>query len=139
MATARKRTEYWRAYGAKRRKSPKYREQQKRRYKAWYERHKATPEYRKRQAAAMAKYRADPDLRIRHHARWITARAIASGKLVRGACEVCGARRAVEAHHDDYYKPLSVRWLCRKHHRELHAKATTESEAAQIQQAHERR
>ena len=41
------------------------------------------------------------------------------GKLIRGNCEVCGKKNA-EAHHDDYSKPLSVRWLCRKHHVEFH-------------------
>ncbi len=44
---------------------------------------------------------------------------IKAGKLIRKSCEICGAPKA-EAHHDDYSKPLSVRWLCRKHHRELH-------------------
>lgn len=34
-------------------------------------------------------------------------------------CEVCGAEKS-EAHHDDYTKPLSVRWLCRSHHRLHH-------------------
>ena len=33
-------------------------------------------------------------------------------------CEICG--EAAEAHHDDYDKPLEVRWLCFKHHREWH-------------------
>ena len=27
----------------------------------------------------------------------------------------------VVAHHDDYSKPLDVRWLCRSHHMQLHA------------------
>lgn len=38
--------------------------------------------------------------------------------LVRKPCEVCGEQ--AEAHHDDYNKPLEVRWLCFKHHREWH-------------------
>jgi ribosomal protein S27AE len=40
-----------------------------------------------------------------------------SGKLKKGKCEVCGSTDVV-AHHDDYSKPLEVRWFCRKHHRE---------------------
>jgi hypothetical protein len=38
--------------------------------------------------------------------------------LQKQSCEICGA--VAEAHHDDYSKPLQVRWLCFKHHRELH-------------------
>ncbi len=47
------------------------------------------------------------------------AKAIKSGALVRQPCEVCGAEK-VDAHHDDYSKPLDVRWLCRKHHLHHH-------------------
>ena len=41
--------------------------------------------------------------------------------LLRQPCEVCGVVNS-EAHLDDYDKPLSVRWLCFKHHREHHKK-----------------
>ena len=36
----------------------------------------------------------------------------------RQPCEVCGAQ--ADAHHEDYYKPLEVKWLCPLHHRRLH-------------------
>lgn len=42
------------------------------------------------------------------------------GKLSPEPCEVCGVED-VEMHHDDYDKPLDVRWLCRQHHSDLHA------------------
>lgn len=48
--------------------------------------------------------------------------AISRGDLVRGPCEVCGSSRT-DAHHDDYRLPLSVRWLCRLHHKAHHAAA----------------
>jgi len=47
-------------------------------------------------------------------------RAVAAGILTRQPCEVCGLAKA-DAHHDDYNKPLAVRWLCRSHHAEWHA------------------
>lgn len=46
-------------------------------------------------------------------------KAIVSGRLQKQPCEVCGSSR-VDAHHDDYTKPLEVRWLCRSHHIRLH-------------------
>jgi len=42
------------------------------------------------------------------------------GKITRKPCEVCGSGDS-QKHHDDYSKPLEVRWLCRAHHLELHA------------------
>ena len=47
--------------------------------------------------------------------------AISTGKLNKQPCEICGYVRAV-AHHDDYDKPLDVRWLCQAHHKQWHAK-----------------
>jgi hypothetical protein len=41
-------------------------------------------------------------------------------KLVLQLCEVCGEKK-VEGHHDDYRKPLQVRWLCCAHHAREHS------------------
>jgi hypothetical protein len=57
---------------------------------------------------------------VQYHCRIITSNAMSHGILVRKPCRVCGVMRA-EAHHDDYYNPLRVDWLCPKHHRALHA------------------
>lgn len=52
--------------------------------------------------------------------------AIVSGRLVRGNCEVgVDCRGRIEAHHDDYKKHLEVRWLCKKHHAEIHTMRET--------------
>lgn len=53
----------------------------------------------------------------------VRARALATvslkrGKLQRQPCEKCG--RWAEKHHDDYSKPLEVRWLCKDHHHAEH-------------------
>lgn len=47
--------------------------------------------------------------------------AIKSKKLFRESCEVCGVDET-HGHHDDYLKPLNVRWLCAEHHHQWHAK-----------------
>lgn len=49
---------------------------------------------------------------VRYHVR--------SGNLHKQPCEVCGSISTV-AHHDDYDKPLNVRWLCQAHHKQWHA------------------
>lgn len=76
------------------------------------ERRKAALEYqRRRRAANPEKYRACNAV----------SNAIRDGRLTKAPCEVCGKSK-VEAHHDDYSKPLEVNWLCRKHHLYLHGK-----------------
>lgn len=49
-------------------------------------------------------------------ARWAQAR----GDLHKHACENCGSTRSVLAHHTDYEKGTSVRWLCMSCHEKLH-------------------
>lgn len=47
--------------------------------------------------------------------------AIKAGHIIRRPCEVCGTEPA-HGHHDNYSKPLEVRWLCQLHHTEEHKK-----------------
>lgn len=58
--------------------------------------------------------------------------AVRDGRLLKQQCEQCGNK--AQAHHDDYSKPLSVRWLCPKHHHNWHKHNTPlcpdQSEAA---------
>lgn len=49
-------------------------------------------------------------------ARRRVAYAIRTGKLTRLPCEIC-AEPKTQAHHEDYNKPLEVRWLCFRCHR----------------------
>lgn len=43
-----------------------------------------------------------------------------AGEIVEQSCEKCGGTDHIHAHHDDYNKPLEVRWLCAVHHKEWH-------------------
>lgn len=47
--------------------------------------------------------------------------AIRDNRLFNEDCEICGIK-PTHAHHDDYLKPLNVRWLCPAHHRQWHVK-----------------
>ena len=81
--------------------------------KAW---RKANPE---KCQTYYAKYRkAQP---MKHKARWTVWNAKVAGKLVvPDHCEECGVEANLDAHHDDYEKPLDVRWLCRDCHAAHH-------------------
>lgn len=57
--------------------------------------------------------------REKFKARQVVAFAVRHGLLVKRPCAVC-RKRSVEAHHEDYAKPLEVIWLCAPHHRARH-------------------
>lgn len=45
------------------------------------------------------------------------------GKIVRpNICEICLKNKNVEGHHEDYLKPLEVKWVCKRCHSDIHYK-----------------
>ena len=84
-----------------------------------YDRERAkTPKVKARIAAVVKRWNAaNPE---KHRAEWTVGNAIRDGRLVRKPCEECGDPKS-HAHHDDYSKPLEVRFLCAIHHRRWHA------------------
>jgi ribosomal protein S27AE len=54
-------------------------------------------------------------------ARVAVGNAIRDGRLFKEPCGKCGSEKA-QAHHDDYSKPLEVRWLCPRCHGLEHRK-----------------
>lgn len=58
---------------------------------------------------------------LRKAAHILTGNAIRDGRLVKPeAYESCGSTVKIEGHHDDYTKPLDVRWLCECCHKRWH-------------------
>ncbi len=56
----------------------------------------------------------------KYKAQTMVGNHLRAGNLHKESCEVCGIDGAV-AHHDDYDKPLNVRWLCQAHHKQWHS------------------
>lgn len=88
----------------------------------------------KRLAAAREYAKQHPEQIVEYKKRWqilnpekraahiIVGNAIRNGRLIKGECERASegqCKGKIQAHHDDYTKPLLVRWLCIKHHAEL--------------------
>lgn len=77
-----------------------------------------TPERRSYLAAVSKKWRAENPEGYKAHTA--LGNAVRDKKIIKMPCEVCGNKRS-HAHHDDYSKPLEVKWLCAMHHHRLHA------------------
>lgn len=58
----------------------------------------------------------------KYMAQTMVCNAVRDGRLIRPAhCQVCGSKTKPHGHHDDYAKPLEVRWLCAACHAQWHA------------------
>ena len=64
------------------------------------------------------KYRNENPAKYRCH--MIVSNAKRDGHLIEKPCEMCKSDKSVHAHHDDYSKPLDVRWLCSICHSDWH-------------------
>jgi hypothetical protein len=63
------------------------------------------------------RYRRENPIKVA--AQEMVIHAIRRGEIKRLPCEVCGNEKT-HGHHDDYAKPLEVRFLCAKHHYQWH-------------------
>lgn len=81
--------------------------------------------YREFMKARYSKYAANSKQKdrsrdkVKLRARGIVRNHIWRGKLSRLPCEQCGEVKS-HAHHEEYSRPLDVKWLCVKCHVKLH-------------------
>ena len=60
---------------------------------------------------------------LKVRARQILKNAIEYGRIKRSMiCEICDRYCRTHGHHEDYFKPLDVNWLCASCHKLLHNK-----------------
>ena len=57
----------------------------------------------------------------KYKAHTIVNNALRSNKITKPKeCSSCGSTKTIHGHHDDYLKPLDVRWLCSACHSQWH-------------------
>ncbi len=96
------------------------------RYERDYEKRRLNAErYAKTEAGKESRGKAQASYRIRNPERRTAhialGNAVRDGRVVKpDACEMCGVAGKLHGHHDDYTKPLDVRWLCIPCHTLVH-------------------
>ncbi len=89
------------------------------------QRYSSNPQQKKKSLESNRKYRQrNPQKTSAHNA---VNNALRDGKIVRpDSCSDCGlATRDLEAHHEDYSRPLDVKWLCTRCHGKRHRKMSS--------------
>ena len=93
------------------------REKIRQRKREFYQRHRKEELARHREYKSANKHKVAAQSRLKE--------AVQDGRIKRQPCEECGALKT-HGHHDDYSRPLDVRWLCSICHARVHAKARAE-------------
>lgn len=58
---------------------------------------------------------------LRYATNTILRNAVRGGKIKKPkSCSICGTETRIYGHHEDYYKPLDVIWVCQICHKKLH-------------------
>jgi len=106
-----------------------YREANREKHREYYKRSDAkrraegyftSEQYRKINREYMREWRKKNKDRVNATAR--VAWAVMRGDLIRPQECKCGSTDRIEAHHEDYSKPLDVIWLCKRCHLAVHGK-----------------
>lgn len=92
------------------------------------ERAKQSAEYHKTEKGKDVRFIATKTYRAKNPLRYKATSAVGNAlrdkRLFRPSnCESCNADCKPQGHHDDYLKPLSVRWLCTRCHADFHKNA----------------
>ena len=84
------------------------------------EKYQGTPEGRESVRRSKAKWLENNT--VKRAAHIIIRNALRAGRIIKpNGCSACGETgKRIEGHHDDYAKPLEVRWLCSKCHTTWH-------------------
>lgn len=80
-------------------------------------RHRESRERQLKNQARAHQWRKDNPEAYKAHT--VVKSAIRNKTLFSLSCEICGEFKT-HAHHEDYSKPLEVKWLCAKHHARHH-------------------
>jgi ribosomal protein S27AE len=91
------------------------------------------PKYRdKPYRKSTAMRAADP---LKASARTALGNAVRDGYIIKPPqCQMCGRGGRIHGHHNDYSKPLEVRWVCTRCHGAIH-RAINEAERSQAGKA----
>ncbi len=83
------------------------------RTKKWRQSHK--DEFKRMHGLSKEKYR------DRWRARKNLNYHLQVGNIIKAKyCDICGKEKKLQAHHDDYSKPLAVKWICSSCHGYIH-------------------